>query len=197
MTNISKIYKSRRGDYVVWDCYKENKLSIFEINEYIKGFEGIERIEKLCTDELNYILSENPAIYDHPFWIKEDKKLLDAYISLYNNFMNNFNNSKYGSKNIFSCNQNTCISTLQIHGSTLYVFQRSCDLSLGYLADMITLKLLMEKTNCNFLDWKISIPHVYVNNLKQTFNQFKNRVKIKMNFNIRPREEVINENPNK
>lgn len=189
-----KTLKSRRGDYVIWDSYRINNFSATKIDQYIDKFEGIDRIIKLVNEEYALMKVDNVDNYrklcKHQFWEKEDKWLLCQYLKLYSNFHKKIINSQIGSKNIISTNEKTCITTMQlvynVNGSKeLIVYQRSCDLSLGYLADLITLRLFMKEYAIDQLYWYIGIPHVYVNNLENTIKQFTELKKIKMNFNVR------------
>lgn len=185
------VYKSRRGDYVVWPEYRELKKSKDELHKYINEFEGIDRIKELCKKEYDLFKEGNLIeLKKHPFWEKDTMELLEAYSRLYTNFHKKIKDSKVGSKNVFTCQEETCISSLQLvydeeGNKELVVFQRSCDLSLGYLADAITLGLFMDEYTINKLCWIIGCPHVYTNNLENTVKQFNEKKKIKMNFNVR------------
>lgn len=191
---MNKILKSRRGDYVIWYQYQTNIFYDYEIDNYLNKFEGIDRIYKLVGEEY-FLMKENSLsnyekLSKHPFWEKEDKQLLCAYMDLYSTFHKKIKNNEPGSKNIISTNEKTCITTMQLiyhwnNTKDLIVYQRSCDLSLGYLADLITLRIFMREYGIKRLYWYIGVPHVYTNNLENTIKQFTEYKKIKMNFNVR------------
>lgn len=109
----------------------------------------------------------------HAFWVKEDIDLLKAYRNLYYNFYRDIKNCQNrNSKNIISMHPDTCISSLQLHGDTLIVTQRSCDLSLGLFADALTINLFKTELGCRKLVWLIAVPHIYMNNIENTIKYF-------------------------
>lgn len=124
---------------------------------------------------------------EHPFWAKECYYLFEAYCKLWEMWSWKSKNSSKNSKNIFACNDLTCISSIQQHGRTLIVTSRSCDLSLGFLADCYTIMLLAQDNNINDINWLIQCPHIYYNNYKKTLEYFSNPKETKREFifNIR------------
>lgn len=125
---------------------------------------------------------------NHPFWKKEDELLLKSYYELYNNFVKRFNREKNkSSKNIFSVNDETCLSSIQFHEHMLIVNQRSCDMSCGFLADAWTIHLFAKLTNAVDVLWLVNVPHVYENNWDETvkyYGEFENKNR-KFKFNVR------------
>lgn len=126
---------------------------------------------------------------NHPFWKKEpDCVLLKEYYNLYNNFAKRFQRAKNkNSKNIFSANEDTCLSTIQFHENTLIVNQRSCDLSCGFLADAWTINLFAKLTNAVDIAWIINVPHVYENNWDETVKYYGELENTKRNFKFNVR----------
>lgn len=171
------------------------KPATFEITEFNNIKNKIKKIYgdtyfKNVLSEL-YFLCKKRSEHDlwlffteHPFWKKEsDFNLLKKYNKLYYQFFNK-NNGTF-SKNNISIQNGTCISSLMYHGAALMVMQRSCDLSLGFSADLLTLILIAEKKGLSTIYWTINVPHVYINNYAAHINMFENGVKEKMIFNIR------------
>lgn len=183
------ISTNKRGEVVNY------KPATFEITEFNNIKNKIKKIYgdtyfKNVLSEL-YFLCKKRSEHDlwlffaeHPFWKKEsDFNLLKKYNKLYYQFFNKKNN--YFSKNNISIQVDTCISSLMYHGSMLMVMQRSCDLSLGFSADLLTLILIAEKKGLSTIYWTINVPHVYINNYAAHISMFENGVKEKMIFNIR------------
>ena len=68
---------------------------------------------------------------------------------------------------------------LQRHNQTLFCISRTCDISLGFLADLRTLYLIAKKYNLKYNEWTITTPHIYTNNIKKTKKQFFRKIKIR------------------
>lgn len=163
MYKYAKVYKSRRGDYIIDNKYQVNLFSVQQLKDYVNSFKGIDRIKKLCEEELDLFLKKDVTkLSEHPFWKGESINLLLNYMDLYNSFFEKYEKSEKTSKNIITLNDTTCITALQYCANQLLVYQRSCDLSLGYLADAITLTLIAEKLNCEVICWFIGVPHIYI-----------------------------------
>lgn len=144
-----------------WDTLKNPDLSVEELVEFYKT---------------------------HPFWKKETFTLLHNYWQLYSGFTKACRRAEStDSKNIISTNNMTCITSLHRVGNKLYVYQRSCDISLGLFADAITIKFIMDELNVKDVLWTIAVPHIYVNNYEQTVKYFADyeMKRPKMTFNVR------------
>lgn len=124
---------------------------------------------------------ENYAeLKEHPFWKGDEIYLLNGYVDLHKNFISKMANSKYSSsRNTCYSNPDTCLTLLQRHNNVLYCFSRSCDISLGYLADLYTLFLYAKKYNLKKIEWMISTPHIYINNLEKTKKMFFEKYKMR------------------
>ena len=66
------------------------------------------------------------------------------------NYIKNLKNEKFqifSSRNIVSISSESSITFLQRHNQKLFCISRTCDISLGFLADLRTLYLIAKKYN--------------------------------------------------
>lgn len=183
------ISANKRGEVVNY------KPVTFEITEFSNIKNKIKKMYndsffENVLDELKFLCKKRSEhdlwlfFAEHPFWKKEsDFNLLKKYNKLYYQFFNK--NNGIFSKNNISIQNDTCISSLMYHGAALMIMQRSCDLSLGFSADLLTIILIAEQKGLTTIYWTINVPHIYINNYKAHINMFENKIKEKMIFNIR------------
>ena len=209
--NINKIptklvygdtHDSNRGPYRMVENFREfyfTKGFLFEMFEipdsphYLKNAERFKKLVQKEFDLFSWLADDDSNIpYDelrkHPFWAGEESYLLDSYINLHKNFQRKMAKSRYSSsRNTVSAEADTCVSYFQRHSITLYCVSRSCDISLGFYADLYTCYLYMKKYDLWELKWYITVPHVYCNNIELTNQQFELNEKINkgMIFNMR------------
>lgn len=194
------VSKNKRGECFNYEPIIIGNDFFREIVELAKKKTSVE-FQKYVKDEFEFLTAEGKG-YDevlefkktHPFWKKEEIILLHEYRLLYFNFVRMFKNSSKTSKNIFSCNQDTCISSIQYHDGQLYVTQRSCDMSCGFFADALTINHFAELTGANIVIWMIAVPHIYANNMKQTIEYYRDVNNINRNFSLNVRKEGNYEN---
>lgn len=202
-TNIQ--LASLRGPYVMIENFRENKFTLQALEKEFKKWNNVERFFELVEEEMKIyeeaaneviargtketfdIVSILDKLREHPFWKGDEEYLAKDYLLLHIDFMTKMHNSKYStSRNTCATKSGTCLTLLQRHRKTLYAVSRSCDISLGYLADLYTLYLYMKKYDLQELVWYINTPHVYVNNMEKTIVQYETKVKLRnMIFNKR------------
>lgn len=142
-----------------------------------------EDYKKLCKSELDYLKYKRCNLLDliewkqtHPFWAKETNNgLLQQYNNLYSEIYELGRKEISVSKNIISTQNKTCISLFQKRGNNLFVTSRSCDLSLGFLADLFTISEIAKQIGCTYLFWLINVPHIYYNNYEKHIDYFCNK----------------------
>lgn len=173
------IFPSLRGDYQLVKNFRYFEFTKKDLDNEIHKWKGLEGLWNQVLKE--YALFEKgdyDALAEHPFWKGEEEYLLNAYMLLHRNFIYKMEKSRYAtSRNTVSAVAETCVSFLQRHNETLYCVSRSCDISLGFLADFLTLKYIMQKYRLKNIHWTITTPHIYVNNKDLTVKQFKTKKK--------------------
>lgn len=194
------ITKNKRGE-----CYNYEKIRLTD--EILNTCEKLvsERIKQLSSKEFDFLINQHSKhdFYEfknsHPWWKKEDDNLLLKYNELYSTFMFQLLTEKITSKNIISANNDTCITlfslTQQTNNTVVFeIIQRSCDLSLGFLADSQSINYWRNIIKRKYRDfdvktvWTILKPHVYVNNFEKHFkdwNEYDKENRSKYIFNVR------------
>lgn len=200
----AKKNNSRRGANIFLEPLTL-KFTVKEAFAYLNSFQNIADFITDCYNE-NQIYKTAPQYYtlasgwndysekrnntfenltNHKFWKKEtDTSLVWSYIYL---MADAFNLSeKKNSRNNVALNKDTCISYIQEICGNLFVVSRSCDFSLGFLADMYSLITLATANDCKKITWTHANLHTYENNIEATHHQYKNKIKYgKFNFNVR------------
>lgn len=173
------IFPSLRGDYQLVKNFRYFEFTEAGLQAELEKWAKLEGLEKLVKWEYNiFEAGDYDTLAEHPFWKGEEEYLLNAYMLLHRNFIYKMEKSKYAtSRNTVSAVAETCVSFLQRHNETLYCVSRSCDISLGFLADFLTLKYIMQKYKLKNIHWTITTPHIYVNNKDLTIKQFKTKKK--------------------
>ena len=183
-----KQMESLRGPYVMCRQFAFNMFTVKELEEEFSKWKNTEKFFELVDKEMElYFNNDIEGLREHPFWKGDEAYLLDGYVKLHQDFINKMSKSRYKtSRNTCAANADTCMTLLQRHDVTLYATSRSCDISLGYLADLRTLYLYAKKYGLKQIIWTINTPHIYVNNLEGTIEQFKTKTKNrKLIFNKR------------
>lgn len=124
-------------------------------------------------------------LLNHKFWKKENNKdLAIGYMTLMKDaFDLSF---KKNSRNNVATNDKTCISYIQEICGNLVVVSRSCDFSLGFLADLYLIYNIARENNCSTITWTHANLHVYDNNITKSYEQYTTKIKYdKFNFNVR------------
>ena len=173
------IFPSLRGDYQLVKNFKYFEFTEKGLEAELEKWMKIEGLNKQVIAEYElFERGDYDRLAEHPFWKGEEEYLLNAYMLLHRNFIYKMEKSKYAtSRNTVSAVAETCVSFLQRHNETLYCVSRSCDISLGFLADLLTLRIIMKKYNLKNIHWTITTPHIYVNNKELTIKQFKTKKK--------------------
>ena len=173
------IFPSLRGDYQLVKNFKYFEFTKEGLKKELEKWYKIEGLNKQVLAEYElFEKNDFEKLSNHPFWKGEEEYLLRNYMNLHQGFIIRMNNSKYAtSRNTVSAVAQTCVSLLQRHNDTLYCVSRSCDISLGFLADLLTLRIIMIKYNLKKINWFITTPHIYVNNKDLTIKQFKTKKK--------------------
>ena len=173
------IFPSLRGDYQLVKNFRYFEFTEKQLEKELEKWYKISGLNKQVIKE--YELSEIndfEKLSEHPFWKGEEEYLLRSYMKLHYGFILRMGQSKYkSSRNTVSAVGETCVSFLQRHNETLYCVSRSCDISLGFLADLLTLRIIMKKYKLKNIHWTITTPHIYVNNKDLTIKQFKTKKK--------------------
>lgn len=168
-----------------FNVFKHNEKNKAFIKRCEEEFQLFEKIYKCsCIEYENCFCYEE--LKNHPFWKGEEDYLIKAYVNLHINFMVRMEHSKYpSSRNTVSAEAGTCLTLLQRHNKTLYAVSRSCDISLGFYADLYTLYKYAIKYDLEEINWTITTPHIYTNNINGTIVQFETHTKQKLEFNKR------------
>lgn len=182
------IFPSLRGDYQLVKNFKYFEFTEKQLEKELQKWYKISGLNKQVIKEYElFERNDFEKLSEHPFWKGEEEYLLRSYMKLHYGFMLRMEKSKYkSSRNTVSAVGETCVSFLQRHNETLYCLSRSCDISLGFLADLLTLRIIMKKYNLKNINWTITTPHIYTNNKKLTLKQFRTKKKQKdFIFNMR------------
>lgn len=173
------IFPSLRGDYQLVKNFKYFEFTEKGLEAELEKWMKIEVLNKQVIAEYElFERGDYDRLAEHPFWKGEEEYLLNAYMLLHRNFIHKMEKSKYAtSRNTVSAVAETCVSFLQRHNETLYCVSRSCDISLGFLAALLTLRIIMKKYKLKNIHWTITTPHIYVNNKELTIKQFKTKKK--------------------
>ena len=173
------VFPSLRGDYQLVKNFRYFEFTEAGLQAELEKWTKLEGLEKQVAAEYKLFEENNfEKLSEHPFWKGEEEYLLRNYMKLHFGFIQRMMFSKYKtSRNTVEAVPQTCVSFLQRHNETLYCVSRSCDISLGFLADLLTLKIIMKKYNLKNIHWTITTPHIYVNNKDLTIKQFKTKKK--------------------
>ena len=173
------VFPSLRGDYQLVKNFKYFEFTEKGLEVELEKWMKIEGLNKQVIAEYElFERGDYDRLAEHPFWKGEEEYLLNSYMLLHRNFIHKMEKSKYAtSRNTVSANAETCVSFLQRHNETLYCVSRSCDISLGFLADLLTLRIIMKKYKLKNIHWTITTPHIYVNNKELTLKQFLTKKK--------------------
>ena len=173
------IFPSLRGDYQLVKNFRYFEFTEKGLQTELEKWMKIEGLNKQVIVEYElFERGDYDRLAEHPFWKGEEEYLLNNYMLLHRNFIHKMEKSKYvASRNTVSANAETCVSFLQRHNETLYCVSRSCDISLGFLADLLTLRIIMKKYKLKNIHWTITTPHIYVNNKDLTLKQFLTKKK--------------------
>lgn len=198
------VHDSLRGKYRIVDNFRYFEFDTDVLHhiftyDWSEGYlQDADRFKALCEleCELFKAIFENPGdktyieqLRKHPFWEGDESHLLDGYIKLHVAFQKKMAKSKYNSsRNTVAAVAETCVSLLQRHANTLYCVSRSCDISLGYYADLYMLYKYAVRYNLEKVVWHITTPHVYTNNIALTVKQFAENRKINKGMNFNKRE---------
>lgn len=175
-----QVFGSLRGNYQLVKNFKFVKFSVTKLNKEFKKWKNTSNFFQLVDQEIKALEDLPNSLYEHPFWKQEETYLLDSYIKLHVDFMEKMKNSKYfSSRNTVSTSSESSMTFLQRHNQTLFCISRTCDISLGFLADLRTLYLIAKKYNLKYIEWTITTPHIYTNNIKKTKKQFFRKIKIR------------------
>lgn len=166
------------------------KFKTYEIMDYLLSFDNIIPFLNDCKAEKEIYQSyyyENALtdLLNHKFWKKEtNPDLGKAYLDLMN-YALCLKGSKKSRNNITTHNQ-TCISYFQEICGDLVVVSRSCDFSLGFLADLYLICAVAQQNDCSTITWLHANLHTYLNNADATKKQYETKTKYdKFNFNVR------------
>ena len=173
------VFPSLRGDYQLVKNFKYFEFTEKGLEVELEKWMKIEGLNKQVIAEYElFERGDYDRLAEHPFWKGEEEYLLNSYMLLHRNFIHKMEKSKYAtSRNTVSAVAETCVSFLQRHNETLYCVSRSCDISLGFLADLLTLRIIMKKYKLKNIHWTITTPHIYVNNKDLTLKQFLTKKK--------------------
>lgn len=205
---------NKRGTTYNYNILNIDKAKIYAIIEELKNTKMYEN----AVTEFNFLIKKRTLKEleefknIHPWWVKEDIKMLKEYNKFYSDFNKAFYKNSKDSKNIISTNNKTCLTMLQFNTTKEYknlglnnivnifegcfnVVQRSCDLSLGFLADLITIYLWTEHIFMLYqnlikikINWQILMPHIYKNNYNihlEDWENWKPLNRPKYIFNVR------------
>lgn len=167
------------------------KFKTYEIMDYLLSFENIIPFLNDCKAEKEiyesyFYPNSTIDLLDHKFWKKEtNPTLAENYQSLMHSaFILNKHSKK--SRNNIATNNYTCISYFQEICGDLVVVSRSCDFSLGFLADLYLICAVAQANECSTITWVHSNLHTYLNNADETKKQYTTKIKYdKFNFNVR------------
>ena len=195
---------SKRGPYVYIPPTTLN-FTPDQAEKYLHSFKGISTFLNDChTEFMIYLRAPSPQKWDtdfegawddrgkacrilenHKFWKKENSySLILSYLDLMASAIRL--RKKDGSRNSLALNKETCISYFQEINGVLVVVSRSCDFSLGFLADMYLISEIAKMNNCNSISWTHANLHTYKNNFFKTSEQYEKKIKCNnFTFNIR------------
>lgn len=166
------------------------KFNTHEIMDYLLSFEDITTFLNDCKTEKEiyqdyFYPNSTIDLLNHKFWKKEtDPDLAKNYQSLMHAAFTLKSRKK--SRNNIATNQYTCISYFQEICGDLVVVSRSCDFSLGFLADLYLICAIAQKNDCYTITWLHANLHTYENNANETKKQYIQKLKYnKFNFNVR------------
>lgn len=187
-----KIRKAKRGEYyILKDNYFE--FNGKDVKKYIKSW-NLGTWYLSWIDEIKVLGEKNKLQYlqNHKWWKNETEYLVYQYskfyeavavlISIYKEGI-----TKLDSRNNIITNSYTCITAIHLSpNNELLVYSRSCDLTFGYLADLLTIDYIGNQLNVDKIKWYHGCLHIYKDYLDETIKMFNTKVKLPLkSFNKR------------